>query len=244
MTTPADKRRPLTSEELAVTARLRRLWDDRKDKRGVTQDAVAAALGVSQGAVSHYLTGRNAINAKAAVAFGRLLGVDPRDFAGDMPGLELLAEGWEPASQGPSSQAETFAEIPMWSARVGAAVSEPEAESELVGSLLFRPASLKRKRINASAAHVFYVSGDSMAPTIKDGAVVLFDTSDRTLRSGKLYVIAWSGERLVKRLFNEGGVVKVVSDNPSPAYPERVVQPDDDTFEIIGRVRWTASWED
>lgn len=208
---------------------------------GKTQEEIGTALGVSQGMIWQWAKGRRPVPATRAQALAAAVGIE--DPALISAAYRVVAASI-PSSNTTGSQAETFAEIPMWSARVGAAVSEPEAESELVGSLLFRPASLKRKRINAAASHVFYVSGDSMAPTIKDGAVVLFDTSDRTLRSGKLYVIAWSGERLVKRLFNEGGVVKVVSDNPSPAYPERVVQPDDYSFEIVGRVRWTASWED
>lgn len=80
--------------------------------------------------------------------------------------------------------------------------------------------------------------GDSMEPTIQDGAPVVIDTSAKRIQSGRVYALAVDGETWLKRLDRlPGGMVRVRSDNPSTLYAPWEVS--EDALQIIGRAVWT-----
>ncbi|OBR78760.1 hypothetical protein A7D35_02805 [Xanthomonas arboricola] len=81
--------------------------------------------------------------------------------------------------------------------------------------------------------------GDSMEPTIQDGAPVIIATNETQIRSGKIYAILIDNEPLLKRLDKlPGGLVRVRSDNAlNPAYAPFDVQ--EGMIEVIGRAVWT-----
>lgn len=84
--------------------------------------------------------------------------------------------------------------------------------------------------------------GDSMEPTIQDGAPVVIDTSPagRRVQSARIYAIAIDGELLLKRLDRlPGGMMRVRSDNPSPLYPP--FEAPEASIEVIGRAVWTPT---
>lgn len=122
------------------------------------------------------------------------------------------------------------------------AVADEYAETH---KLKFRADSLRRKKLRPDKLAVIYGKGDSMFPTIKDGDAILVDTSDRTPRDGKLYVITYNGDLLAKRLIELGGRWFIESDNRTDPKWHKP-QPLDGTkgIEIHGRVRWIGSWED
>lgn len=122
------------------------------------------------------------------------------------------------------------------------AVADEYAETH---KLKFRADSLRRKQLRPDKLAVIYGKGDSMFPTIKDGDAILVDTSDRTPRDGKLYVITYNGDLLAKRLVELGGRWFIESDNRTDPKWHKP-QPLDGTkgIEIHGRVRWIGSWED
>lgn len=87
------------------------------------------------------------------------------------------------------------------------------------------------------------VQGQSMYPTIWDGALVGIDREDRNIVSGELYAvwIPYEGA-VVKRLFMEMDRVMVKSDNPihptlSILYKDLEMEGHGDNF-ILGRVKW------
>lgn len=55
----------------------------------------------------------------------------------------------------------------------------------------------------ANKDHLFAVKavGDSMSENIKDGAILICDSSDRQFENGKIFIVNAYGETLVKRLF-------------------------------------------
>ena len=80
--------------------------------------------------------------------------------------------------------------------------------------------------------------GDSMEPTIQDGAPVVIDTSAKRIQSGRVYALAVDGETWLKRLDRlPGGMVRVRSDNPSTLYAPWEVP--EDALQVIGRAVWT-----
>ncbi|MGR5428330.1 S24 family peptidase, partial [Vibrio harveyi] len=83
------------------------------------------------------------------------------------------------------------------------------------GRLAFRRDFLRQIGVREADAKIIYADGQSMEPKIPDGAVLLIDTGDTSMRNNDIHVIRVDGEILVKRLRKEiGGGVWIVSDNP------------------------------
>jgi phage repressor protein C with HTH and peptisase S24 domain len=136
-------------------------------------------------------------------------------------------------------------EVPVFDLEVAAGGGAMNFDMPAKGSLMFQASSLRRKGISAKTSAVGYVRGDSMLPRLRDGDALLFDRADTIVRPGKVYVIRRGDEAFVKRLFPEGLRYRVVSDNKSdPQWTEWYVDVHDPDLEIVGRVRWVASWED
>ncbi len=68
-------RRKITDDDLKAAARLRLVWDAKKDSLGLNQETAGDAIGVSQSAFSQYLRGKAAIGFEAAVRLAALLKV-------------------------------------------------------------------------------------------------------------------------------------------------------------------------
>ena len=58
------------------------------------------------------------------------------------------------------------------------------------------------------------IRGESMIPTLYEGAVVLVNTEDRKLVSGRIYIVWINDGAVCKRLFTEPNKIIVKSDNP------------------------------
>lgn len=114
--------------------------------------------------------------------------------------------------------------------------------------LKFRADSLAKKRLNAHNLAVMDCAGDSMLPTLKDGDVILFDTSDTTPRNDKIYVLKVPGAGAdaynVKRCKLSKGIATFVADNPDGdhGWTPRTLTDPTYPIEVIGRVRWHAGW--
>lgn len=103
----------------------------------------------------------------------------------------------------------------------------------LIDSLLLAPL-IDGEHVSA-AAHI--VSGDSMAPTVHDGDLVLIDiATDRSPRDG-IHLIDSDGMLLVKRLSVHPVTRRIAVTSDNAAYPSF---PDCDPagINIVGRVIW------
>ncbi|WP_086932220.1 helix-turn-helix domain-containing protein [Agarilytica rhodophyticola] len=77
-----SKKKILSEEEIAECLALKKIYDEKKAKLKLTQEALGDALGgISQAAVSHYLNGTNPLNVRVAIVFSRLLRVPISDFS-------------------------------------------------------------------------------------------------------------------------------------------------------------------
>jgi SOS-response transcriptional repressor LexA len=77
------------------------------------------------------------------------------------------------------------------------------------------------------------IAGESMEPTMKNGAEALIDREDHDIVDGRVYVVYIKDNGIVlKRLYRGAGVIILRSDNP--ASPEIVVKPED--IVVQGRV--------
>lgn len=80
-----------TPADLEAAERLRAAWAKRP--RGLTQEKMGVLLGASQSAVSHYLSGRNALNYRVLMLFAQALDIDPIAIRDDLPEQALASSG-------------------------------------------------------------------------------------------------------------------------------------------------------
>ena len=121
----------------------------------------------------------------------------------------------------------------------GGALVEVEEQANLIS---FEPEWLNKEiGVNANDVFLMLVDGDSMYPTLKNGAMIMVNKHFNGLSDG-VYVMRHEQNLLVKRLqMLPNGIIKVKSDNalyePWEINKENL---DGTDIEIIGRVVWSG----
>lgn len=211
-----EKKRTLTTEQLEDAKRLKALYESKKKALGVTQEMIANDLGISQGAVGHYLNGRNPLNLNVAAAFAHFLKVNLHDFS---PSLASEAERLSKASNvfylGENKPRKGYPVISWVSAGAWCEAVEPYTVSEIDEWL-------------ESDAHIegdgfwLRVQGDSMTSSaglsIPEGMNILIDTG-KEAKNGNLVVakLTDANEATFKKLVIDGGSMYLKPLNPQ--YP-------------------------
>jgi phage repressor protein C with HTH and peptisase S24 domain len=221
--------------------------------------AVAGRADMPVGTLNRYIAGRD-MKASALVALARAAGVRLEWLAtgeGPMHAAEagLLDAGGELAgddtSPGVRQQLVTMGRpgvappgyvlLPRVEARAAAGHGSGLGSDQVVDFLAFSEDwvrnTLHRRPANLA---LLEATGDSMDPTIRDGDILLVDTSVTDIQSSRVYVLQVNGALLVKRIqVRLDGSLVVKSDNPS--YEAEVVRPDERSpLRIVGQVVWQA----
>lgn len=115
-----------------------------------------------------------------------------------------------------------------------------EAE-EIDRSHGFRRDYMERRGLNPARCKLFTVKGESMLPTIANGALVLVNLADREIVTGQIYALITEDGLRVKRLYRRAdGLVEMRSDNPMQhLFPPEVIT--DGNAAVMGRVVWQAA---
>lgn len=109
---------------------------------------------------------------------------------------------------------------------------------EPVDFLAFQESWLRARNISPKYARVLTTRGDSMEPTIRDGDVLLVDTSIDHVRDNTIYIVVYGGLVLVKRVHGRfDGSLVLISDN-STYPPETIAAHDVPNLRVAGRVMW------
>jgi phage repressor protein C with HTH and peptisase S24 domain len=120
--------------------------------------------------------------------------------------------------------------VPLLNQRLSAGGGAYLPEEDAATALVRVPKYLARFGENLRALEVV---GDSMAPTLSRGDMVVCDICGW---SGEgVYAVQINGDGFVKRLTKAPGKIIVISDNLK--YPQREEPEDSDSFKIIGRVQ-------
>lgn len=193
------------------------------------QQALAAAArtrGVALSALSRML-GRNQAYLGQFVNRGspRVLPERERRMLADFLGIDERLLG--------APVVEDQVAIP-WLAVSAAAGAGRVAEERVLRAQMLPRAALRNVGVAPADASLIGVSGDSMAPTLRDGDRLLVDRGDRRLTArGAIHVLRRGDAVAVKRLLRHGIEVEIRSDNP--LWPvERVLLSE---VEVIGRAR-------
>ncbi|HID1023288.1 LexA family protein [Klebsiella michiganensis] len=208
-----EKKKKQTANQTDDAQRLRSLYESKKTSLGLTQQHIADALDISQGAVGHYLHGRNPLNLSVVAKFAELLQVSISDIS---PTL--------------AKEASRIAQLSnvTFVAPYKASKSYPVISNVQAGAWCEAVEAYTAKDIDLwleSDAHIqgdafwLRVEGDSMtAPvglSIPEGTYVLFDT-EREAVNGNLVIakLSDSNEATFKKLVIDGGQKYLKGLNP------------------------------
>jgi SOS-response transcriptional repressor LexA len=135
------------------------------------------------------------------------------------------------------TQADYYSKVPWLEAVASMGGGSVETSRALTAHLAFRTEWLRSKG-SLQGMVVINASGDSMSPTIPDGAVVLVNENDKRPVNNGIFFVCCGEELFLKRLKTDrsGRVTHLVSDLDGW---EKAVDPAE-YFEIIGRALWYA----
>lgn len=212
--------------------------DEALKRRGLS-DAAASKLAVGNYALIKNMRSARSdekrYNFQALERLADVLGLEcyfgpPRD-TGAVP--QIVLDGTE------------FAQVPVHGAALAAGNGIENASEERIGHMAFRRSWLKRIGVAASAAVLARADGESMAPTIHHGDMLLIDRARAEppkvpraatdTRPAQIYAVLDDGAARVKRIeLVPGGTLALLSDNPNFAPEFRPSA----AVAIIGRVVW------
>ncbi|BCT20211.1 peptidase S24 [Enterobacter asburiae] len=231
-----EKKSRLTTEQLQDAARLKALYDSKKKELGITQADMADELDISQGAVGHYLNGRNPLNLPVAAKFAKLLHEPISSFS---PALakeaELLSQVSNVTYHGPAKPRGTYPLISWVSAGAWCEAIEPYTLKDI-------------DEWYDSDAHIegqgfwLKVQGDSMTSpvgmSIPEGMYVLVDTGKEPI-NGSLVVakLTDANEATFKKLVIDAGKTYL-----KPLNPQYPLIPINGNCRIIGVVVQAMMW--
>lgn len=210
----------------------RRMHLNRLIQESGTQRVFAEKTDLAPAHVSQMVNGTRDMGEKVARQIEEKLGMAPGTL--DLPEESAKNEVKEPAANyGFATRVRGM----VLSAGNGHVTWEHE---EIDNSHAFRREWLQRNKINLKHCRIVDVRGDSMAPHLEDGDIVLINLDDKTVKSGEVYAIAVDGETRIKRLIKRAdGSIELRSDNESPSYPTETITPGSmDRIQIIGRKVW------
>jgi phage repressor protein C with HTH and peptisase S24 domain len=229
------------SERAAFVGRLREIV-----RHWPSADRLARAVGVSPSAFRKWLKGEAEPSRERLVALADAAQVPIAWLAkgeGTPPRLtprDAKHGAGSPAAAGSGVSPERFLILPrrVETAAAGAESPPPIPTAEYIA---FRHDWIQAAfRVAPEDLRMELAVGESMQPTIRDGDLLLVDTTERSVGSFGIYVLELAGERLVKRVQRKvDGSLVLISDNP--AYePDTVSAELVQDLAVVGRVVWAG----
>lgn len=207
---------------------------------GLNVNQAEARAGLPQG----YIRGVIREDEKRAIP-----NIDKATKIADALGLELYfgpPRDHQPVNIVPPKD-DDFAKIPLHEATLSAGNGYVNGDDVVVGTLAFRRDWLKKLGVSASRARVARVHGDSMAPTLSDGDMILIDTSKTDVlarskssrrKAPPIYAFVEDGVARVKRIeLVDADFFAVISDNPEFKTEFKRLATIS-SMRIIGKVLW------
>lgn len=169
---------------------------------------------------------------------GAVPGLDQALMLAHVTGTDLM---WLATGKGlPSAGSSGHVAVPIYDVRLAAGVASFSDAAEQIGEMPFDRGMLRDLgRSSADGLAVFIAEGDSMEPTIQDGARVLADLKDTRLREG-IFAFRTGDELRIKRLRRLVDGIEINSDNERYS-PELVTGDAADELTIIGNILWTGT---
>ena len=216
-----------------------------RQRRGMTQKRLAKEIATSASHLSSMEHGRVGISIRTALGVARILRVSVEYLAGmvddprspsDMVAeierksdeIDVIKKRHEDSDDVAISEIDT-------SAGAGAVADD----EKVTGHMKFPYRWLRNRGLRPAVCRIIRVSGDSMEPTLPNGAAVLVNLGSKHLQDGKIFVVRIGDDLLVKRTVRdpEAGWL-LVSD--STAKDVWATRPWPEDAQIIGEVKWVG----
>ncbi len=215
-----------------------------RERLGLSQPAFGDLCGVGKHSQINYETGRRAPDSDYLMA-AMNAGVDVHYLitgersAASIPGMMLQS------MSGALADPSEFLQVPVYEVSLAAGAGALNYGEEVIAHLAFRKDWLRGIGASPSSTVVARAHGESMAPTLRDGDVVLIDRSradpparprdPRDKRPPAIFALVDDGHARIKRVeLAAPGTLAILSDNPEfpPEFrPAAAVA-------LIGRVLW------
>lgn len=211
----------------------------------ITQEGLAEKLGVTQGAVAHWLSGRREPDLGTIARVLNLLDLPALQVgtSNPEPRIEANAEiigmlsGWD--SKTPLSDDEVA--IPLYKEVELAAGGGATEVIEVPGRLLrFAKSTLREAGVQEQHAVCATIKGRSMERLIMDGATIGIDTGSKHVEDGEIYAFDQDGMLRVKYLYRlPGGSIRIRSENDDE-FPDEVLTAEQ--FSHVRMLGWVFWW--
>ncbi|MDG4811689.1 helix-turn-helix transcriptional regulator [Hydrogenovibrio sp. 3SP14C1] len=201
--------------------------------------SLALKSDMSPTVVAKYINGESTPNVERLVALARALNVSVEWLAtGDG---DTAPSGCSINEAAGNLDTDEFAKVNLYDAEVSMGSGSWSEDDRVIHPIAFRRDWLKSQSLDPNKCAAILARGDSMEPTIVDGATLLIDLADNTISRDGVYVIRFDGHLLAKRLQRSfDGSVFIKSDNP--VYEKvHVASSQVNDINIVGRVVWYAS---
>lgn len=207
----------------------------------LTQAELASFLGRSQSFIGDIESGRAGVSSNLLERLSERTNVNSAWILTGEGSMERDAPAPLPATK--PSDANDLALIPRFEIDVSTGPGVVPSEDATGVGLGLSRAWLRRNQIAHDLAVLVTVRGDSMAPTIPDGALVLLHAAEKGVRSEGIYVFSRDDQSFIKRLVpldmrrdGHASRLLIVSDNG--AFASEIISGDQmNSLRIIGRVR-------
>lgn len=136
---------------------------------------------------------------------------------------------------------EDFTLVPKYKVRLSGGPGNYVLEEDIEHHLAFKTTWLT-KRCPENGCGLFTVTGDSMAPHITEGDIVLVDMTKnqpQDITDGKIYAYGEWDTVKIKRLMRQGPKIMAHSDNPLAVVPS-MIEVDLAQFRLIGKIVWVG----
>lgn len=132
--------------------------------------------------------------------------------------------------------------LPRFDARASAGNGLIAVDQMPVGEVSFAREFLRNLGANPEYCYILEARGDSMWPTIPDGALLIIDASKTEVDDGRIYHFNVMDKVLVKRArWSMDGKLYLTSDNQAAGYPPEVFTADRvHELNVGGRVMFTG----
>ena len=189
-------------------------------------NAFSIRTGVPQATLSKYLRGA---------------GTAPRlDIAAHLARGAGVTLEWLCWGQGDGLPGGDLIKVPRYAVELAAGDGRWNEARQWVEDVPFTPEFFRRtlNRSSASGLSILEARGDSMFPTIHDGAQVLVDEGQQRIADG-IFAFVLDGDARLKRFRRSMSGLTIISDNP--AYPAEEIDTSQlSALQIIGQVLWVS----
>lgn len=203
-----------------------------RELRGDMQQAeLAEKLGIHKNTMMNYEKGERSPDVHI---LQKLLAIFPETS----PAWLLTGEGSKTRSD---TLPENFVMFPRYEVSASAGPGRYLESEQLVDFVSFKDDWVRNYlRVPTKDLALINVKGDSMAPTLNDGDLILVDLRAIRIEDSAIYVIEFDDALLVKRVQRKlDGSIVIKSDNPLYD-PEVLTKEKADGLRIVGRVVWTG----